>query len=1283
MSDVLSSWLGLSPDVSIRWGLTLLHFLWQGAVIGLLAFVAATLLRNHSAAIRYWLHAVALLACPVSVAMTFAMVEVPIAFRASSPSGSSLVIPSATPMANNPSDLRHVPYPELTPGVSPHPSDTVAAIPATNPTDTAARSPDLSAPTVSTEFTSKWLPVMASWMTMLYAAGVCCFMIRLAIALRGGHRLRAISKPVKDSALLALIQSQAQRIGLKFVPVVAYCERIAVPTVIGVLRPMILLPATLTTGLTTDELSAILSHELAHIRRYDLWMNLLQRIIESLLFFHPVVWFLSHRLSAEREICCDDLVIRSGHQPMNYAGALLRMAELCAGISPQNSLSLAATSGGTSLLEHRVLRLIHKSPSTRLSLDRKGLFVLVSCLIATLVFALSPPKPRQAATQRDPNTASAVTNPNPVPAPQAAATSPDESEEPRTEPISITGRVLDVKQNLLAGVRVFVVSSQHGAFRNLAETVSKEDGSYEFSNVKLPIILDEMFGRRESVGAFEVFAISDAYGFTWRASRRFLPDTKAHRSRMIAEDIDVELKTAFPTPDSPAEFFGGDEIEMDLVFDKPTKMRLRVVDDEGQPIQNARVRLWNADPIPGFVRERFWSQIRRQSMEFRTLYDSRLMPEELVSRTTDKDGWFECSAMPLNCEFRIQVSPKGFAERMIHATTGEKYKSEHQVLYRNDDDVVFARTADVTVSVKFADTQQPAPRVWVHGGAWHGSGSQHGSTNDAGEIVLNLPPGECAFQVLPEYKTAYVFVDDDSLRCKVEKGKNNRFEILLQRAAEVEVRVVDAESEQPVAGADLWIHQQILQPALTTKRTHDWRSFEQPNIVHQGATKSDKDGIIQTYSAPGKYSIGLCDYFTPPGYTPTAITEAVPVEFKAGEKQVVTLKLNRIQPQAAVPKKKQATSSAVADPENELSEAYAEARRLYPNCIISKDQRLLRSLTEAVERFNLISRESPTGVLQRPITEQETRDAITKFAAEEHVPEAVRTQLEHILKSGELPSNVYFRRFTRFDDGKQMHDVWWVRLVVETGNGPVYSVPVRSTSLSARPYTQMERQQNASENLTLMNRVSSYEILTPPDAFPARIPEARDSQIEAVIEKAETALTAKDSLSLLNLYDWNNASGSTREFVTAELNRLLSGTVHDVWYSPREGHEVTTWSAWQIYKPNLPVAGYLKISCSPEAGKENSSPDDHQILALELGVDEGELRIVNYIKDGETNPPQALNPGPSITGHLEPLADGTHLVTDIITNPGSLLSAHLANEEIRQRDFRDTSEQEEVSPAVD
>lgn len=197
MNDVILSWLGQETGysmsvISIRCGLTLLHFLWQGAIIGLLAFIAAKLLRNHSATIRYAVHAVALLACPLSVAVTFALVEVPRGLKKSSQSDSLAVVESTTAVENGPSDLRDVPYPELKPGVSSASPDNATVIPLTNPTKVAAGS----APIFSSEFTSKWLPVIARWMTMIYVAGVCCFLLRLAIALRGGHRLRAISQAV-------------------------------------------------------------------------------------------------------------------------------------------------------------------------------------------------------------------------------------------------------------------------------------------------------------------------------------------------------------------------------------------------------------------------------------------------------------------------------------------------------------------------------------------------------------------------------------------------------------------------------------------------------------------------------------------------------------------------------------------------------------------------------------------------------------------------------------------------------------------------------------------------------------------------------------------------------------------------------------------------------------------------------------------------------------------------------------------------------------------------------
>ncbi len=263
--------------------------------------------------------------------------------------------------------------------------------------------------------------------------------------------------------------------------------------------------------------------------------------------------------------------------------------------------------------------------------------------------------------------------------------------------------------------------------------------------------------------------------------------------------------------------------------------------------------------------------------------------------------------------------------------------------------------------------------------------------------------------------------------------------------------------------------------------------------------------------APGKYSIGLCDHFTPPGYEPTAIADALPVEFKAGEKQVVTLKLKKIEPQAAVPEKNQAAPIPVTDPRT-IFLRHTQRPTALSALHCQKDQRSSRSLRETIEQFNLTSQKSPTGVLQAPITEQETREAMRSLRLRSTCRKRCELDLEQILKSGELPSNVYFRRFTRFDDGKQMQHVWWVRLVVETGNTFVYSVPVRSKSLSARPYTQMERQQNASQNISLLNRVSSYVDYAKvtdihDDAFFGEdIPKVRDSEIERFLGQAKTAL---------------------------------------------------------------------------------------------------------------------------------------------------------------------------------
>ena len=98
-----------------------------------------------------------------------------------------------------------------------------------------------------------------------------------------------------------------------------------VPVVIGWLRPVILLPVAALAGLTPAQVEAILAHELAHIRRHDSCVNVLQTIAETLLFYHPAVWWVSHRIRAEREHCCDDIAVAVCGDPVAYAQALAEL----------------------------------------------------------------------------------------------------------------------------------------------------------------------------------------------------------------------------------------------------------------------------------------------------------------------------------------------------------------------------------------------------------------------------------------------------------------------------------------------------------------------------------------------------------------------------------------------------------------------------------------------------------------------------------------------------------------------------------------------------------------------------------------------------------------------------------------------------------------------------------------------------------------------------------------------------------------------------------------------
>jgi hypothetical protein len=142
---------------------------------------------------------------------------------------------------------------------------------------------------------------------------------------------------------------------------VLQCARIEVPMVIGTVRPLLLVPACGLSGLPPDQIEAIIAHELAHIRRHDYLVNLLQSVVETLLFYHPAVWWVSHVIRMEREHCCDDLAVSACGDAMLYAQALTTVETLRGGVS-----GLAMAVSGGSLLA-RIRRLLDVPPPARLA----------------------------------------------------------------------------------------------------------------------------------------------------------------------------------------------------------------------------------------------------------------------------------------------------------------------------------------------------------------------------------------------------------------------------------------------------------------------------------------------------------------------------------------------------------------------------------------------------------------------------------------------------------------------------------------------------------------------------------------------------------------------------------------------------------------------------------------------------------------------------------------------------------------------------------------------------
>ena len=340
----LTNWINPGTMQSLGWALV--HFLWQGTALAALAASAMALFRRPAARYR------------IGVGVLALMLVAPIAtflFYSERPVSSSEWVKSVPPVA------------------------TAWPIASLNPANRRATQP--SYPGSLDAF---------SWLVQVWLFGVALFSLRSAGGLVLLERERRRRSAVVQDWVLEIGCTLQNSLGLR--RAVRYCQSavLEAPAVIGWFRPIVFLPASTLTGLSEEQLQLVIAHELAHIRRLDAFVNVFQVCVETLLFYHPAVWWLNRRIRRDREHCCDETAVALCGNAVAYARALTLMEQW-------RSAPVLAMAGNRGPLAERIRHLLGLSPDRedgrKVGFGGSVLFLVTALIAGNFLLGIAYPKP--------------------------------------------------------------------------------------------------------------------------------------------------------------------------------------------------------------------------------------------------------------------------------------------------------------------------------------------------------------------------------------------------------------------------------------------------------------------------------------------------------------------------------------------------------------------------------------------------------------------------------------------------------------------------------------------------------------------------------------------------------------------------------------------------------------------------------------------------------------------------------------------------------------------------
>jgi uncharacterized protein (TIGR03435 family) len=357
--------LGTQPWVE-RLGLTLLHSLWQGAIIAAVYAAIRKCCARTGPSTRYAIACAALTAMAIAPLVTWLL---------PGPSAESVAVTFTTPM----SPVR----------IEPH------------------RSIFLSFPS---DADRTMLAPLLSWVVVVWLIGVTAFSLRLLAGWMFAQRLRSTMARPAPADWQRTFNRLKTRISVSRPVRLLVSGLLRTPAAIGWLRPIVLVPVGALAGFPSAQIEALLLHELAHIRRHDYLVNILQSAVEAIFFYHPAVWWVSSHMRAERELCCDDIAVSVTGDAVVYARAL---ADLDSARLIQPTV-MAANAGSLAV---RIARLLGQPSNTRrASTGPETVPVLILLAIgAWAVFAQPTVRPQFEVASVKPSLSPGVPNVRPLP----------------------------------------------------------------------------------------------------------------------------------------------------------------------------------------------------------------------------------------------------------------------------------------------------------------------------------------------------------------------------------------------------------------------------------------------------------------------------------------------------------------------------------------------------------------------------------------------------------------------------------------------------------------------------------------------------------------------------------------------------------------------------------------------------------------------------------------------------------------------------------------------------